>query len=362
MLNMNGLNCENYSLYAKVAEVLDTLLFMHSNPSRKDQFVTVVEFRQVCDKRFLGAAKIWMKDCIKYCICCVEGFVDFVLSCKLGVKVPCGELRGKFLSFPTCLSNQNPSISDYKDFLSPIHDIEKQQLRNHHMSSPMRILKNPIPWIAVLVPIWLCAGFSGHWSFSLLITVVMILSTVFFTFSKHKQVLVSKPVQDETLSSEKAFTRHAEEEVSKQEPDQSETIMETKEAQENEDVHVHNNYLVRSPELYSESETIGHSSEDSDVDWPYSGNLGPSPDCSNGSISDEESLIEIALPSGHYVSPKEEEPKFNLLQKLPDFSSDTIFQQDGLVELLAEINEEENLIEIDISMGSIKCSRLEIEA
>ncbi|CAK9182118.1 unnamed protein product [Ilex paraguariensis] len=261
---MNGLNCENYSLYAKVAEVLDTLLFMHSNPSRKDQFVTVVEFRQVCDKRFLGAAKIWMKDC--------------------------------------------------------------------------------------------------HWSFSLLITVVMILSTVFFTFSKHKQVLVSKPVQDETLSSEKAFTRHAEEEVSKQEPDQSETIMETKEAQENEDVHVHNNYLVRSPELYSESETIGHSSEDSDVDWPYSGNLGPSPDCSNGSISDEESLIEIALPSGHYVSPKEEEPKFNLLQKLPDFSSDTIFQQDGLVELLAEINEEENLIEIDISMGSIKCSRLEIEA
>jgi hypothetical protein len=35
------------------------------------------------------------------------------------------------------------------------------------------------------------------------------------------------------------------------------------------------------------------------------------------------------------------------------------------MELLAELNEmneEENLIEIDISMGSIKCPRFEIEA
>lgn len=68
----------------------------------------------------------------------------------------------------------------------------------------------------------------------------------------------------------------------------------------------------------------------------------------DGSISDEESLIEISLPSGHLMDKHKQ--KFN---------------QQSLMELLAEFNEmfeEENLIEIDISMGSIKCSRFEIEA
>nr|GMC77027.1 Eukaryotic translation initiation factor 3 subunit C like [Ipomoea batatas] len=80
--------------------------------------------------------------------------------------------------------------------------------------------------------------------------------------------------------------------------------------------------------------------EDSDADWPFSSgnNSGHSPHCSSDcSISDEESLIELALPSGHFLG----------LQKPP-------------VDLFAEINEEDNMIEIDISMGSIKCSRFEI--
>jgi hypothetical protein len=37
---------------------------------------------------------------------------------------------------------------------------------------------------------------------------------------------------------------------------------------------------------------------------------------------------------------------------------ESIFRQQGLMELfaeIAEVNEEENLIEIDLSMGSIKC-------
>ncbi|XP_058781682.1 uncharacterized protein LOC131655905 [Vicia villosa] len=66
----------------------------------------------------------------------------------------------------------------------------------------------------------------------------------------------------------------------------------------------------------------------------------------DGSISDEESLIEISLPSGHLMDKHKQE-----------------FNQQRLMELLAEFNEmfeEENLIEIDISMGSIKCSRFEI--
>ncbi|PON87961.1 hypothetical protein TorRG33x02_161630 [Trema orientale] len=116
----------------------------------------------------------------------------------------------------------------------------------------------------------------------------------------------------------------------------------------------------------------------------------------DGSISDEESLIEISLPSGHYVEHRHNHKEahddhdyrnkdlqplmFNLHnqqkknnnnimakdhdQLFPD-SFSNLFKQHSLMELLAEINEmneEENLIEIDISMGSIKCSRFEIQA
>ncbi|KAI3703959.1 hypothetical protein L1987_74158 [Smallanthus sonchifolius] len=77
--------------------------------------------------------------------------------------------------------------------------------------------------------------------------------------------------------------------------------------------------------------------------------------CSDGSISDEESLIEIELPGGHYVGYKEyrdeEEPKYCRRQKSPDS-----------VLWWPEMNEEENMIEIDLSMGSIMCSRFEIKA
>lgn len=125
-------------------------------------------------------------------------------------------------------------------------------------------------------------------------------------------------------------------------------------------------------DLLSESECADDNfttTEESEVEWPFSDRTtAHNPDRSDGSISDEESLIEIALPTGHYVSHKfdddeededEDDMSFHL-QKLSDFQ-----KQKNLVELLAEINdinEEENLIEIDISMGSIKYSRFEIEA
>ncbi|GFY97693.1 hypothetical protein Acr_12g0002340 [Actinidia rufa] len=111
---------------------------------------------------------------------------------------------------------------------------------------------------------------------------------------------------------------------------------------------------------FSESDqSIDESSvtdQDSEAAWPYySGDVDPSPDDSDGSISDEESLIEIALPSGHYVGFEKEEPKLSSQQQQKFHS---------LIEFLAdinEVNEEDNLIEIDISMGSIKCSSFEIE-
>ncbi|KAF8107052.1 hypothetical protein N665_0127s0002 [Sinapis alba] len=68
----------------------------------------------------------------------------------------------------------------------------------------------------------------------------------------------------------------------------------------------------------------------------------------DGTIPDEESLIELSLSSGHYVS--------------QDFMSTiTGYQDIGLTQLLPEF-EDDNLIEIDISIGSIKCSRFQIKA
>ncbi|XP_074588402.1 uncharacterized protein LOC141844262 [Curcuma longa] len=83
------------------------------------------------------------------------------------------------------------------------------------------------------------------------------------------------------------------------------------------------------------------------------------------SISDDENLIEISLPDGHFLAHDETKA---LLKPLPLLSGflpnplqDSVVRQQGLMELLAEINEEENLIEIDIVRGSIKCSRVGIK-
>lgn len=129
-------------------------------------------------------------------------------------------------------------------------------------------------------------------------------------------------------------------------------------------------YLVRSSEeLLSDSESgLDHttSSEDSENDSIFRENLSHSTNYSDGSISDEESLIEIALPTGHYVdskrSPQEQQSWYaGLQQKWPDCSLESHFRQKNWMEMLNEMNEE-NFIEIDLCMGSIKCSRFEIQA
>ncbi|KAK9269470.1 hypothetical protein L1049_001245 [Liquidambar formosana] len=118
-------------------------------------------------------------------------------------------------------------------------------------------------------------------------------------------------------------------------------------------------YLVGSTNLLSDIESGDESttSEDCELNWISTGNLGQSPAISDGSVSDDDdSLIEIALPGQHSVN-LEEGPKQKLLPNSPDFLPESILQQHGLMELLAdehEMNEEENLIEIDISMGMFK--------
>jgi len=77
----------------------------------------------------------------------------------------------------------------------------------------------------------------------------------------------------------------------------------------------------------------------------------------DGTIPDEESLIELSLPSGHYIGHHystmigKQDQKI-MYNNIPDFR---------LIQLSAEY-EDDNLIEIDISIGSIKCSRFQIKA
>lgn len=116
----------------------------------------------------------------------------------------------------------------------------------------------------------------------------------------------------------------------------------------------------------SESECLNpscSSEDDCEVEWP----IFREKDCwSDGSISDEESLIEIAIPTGHYVGgPKKREGHKS--KKMLDFSPHSVSKEDGLMDyfLSDELSgmhncEEDNLIEIDISIGSIKCSRFQI--
>ncbi|CAA7018737.1 unnamed protein product [Microthlaspi erraticum] len=78
----------------------------------------------------------------------------------------------------------------------------------------------------------------------------------------------------------------------------------------------------------------------------------------NGAIPDDESLIELSLPSGQYLGHHYTSNKNNLYvnSKVQDFR---------LFDLFTEFNdftEEDNLIEIDITIGSIKYSRFEIKA
>lgn len=77
----------------------------------------------------------------------------------------------------------------------------------------------------------------------------------------------------------------------------------------------------------------------------------------DGAIPDDESLIELSLPSGHYVEQHNTSKKNNL------YVNNKV--QDGrLFDIFTEFNgfiEEDNLIEIDISIGCIK-SRIEIKA
>ncbi|XP_011016698.1 PREDICTED: uncharacterized protein LOC105120206 [Populus euphratica] len=245
------------------------------------------------------------------------------------------------------------------------------------MASPLcffKIFSLVLPLMFALAPVLILAGFLGYGLLSIFLTsTALILSSLILTFSKQKQTQVQKSVTDEIVMPDQASTSpYIKDVISKPLVLEKEFIAEEEEEDDEEggggggQVDA---YLVRSSQVItSESDCLGRSStsEDSEVEWLFQDKMFQSRDCSDGSISDEDSLIEISLPGGHYICDHEEdEVNYNLQKKLPDFAPGSFFKQHGLMELLAELNEmneEENLIEIDISMGSIKCPRFEIEA
>ncbi|XP_016458366.1 uncharacterized protein LOC107782044 [Nicotiana tabacum] len=179
------------------------------------------------------------------------------------------------------------------------------------MSSSMSLLRNSIPLISILVPPYLLfASFSGYGVISISITTsVLIVSTLAFTFSKQRNSIQKKSVQEVEKQEQEAVpnsqlmeqTPQVKQMVSDQQPQnanfgQVEEILAVKKPG-------NENGVAQILDLYSESSSLGRhssSSEDSDIDWPFSD--------------------------------------------------------------ISDVYEEDNLIEIDISIGSIKCSGFEISA
>ncbi|KAG4139517.1 hypothetical protein ERO13_D07G198400v2 [Gossypium hirsutum] len=230
------------------------------------------------------------------------------------------------------------------------------ELGHDQMGTCLFLLKNPVSWVVVLAPLITSASFFIFGSLSIFFTsTVLILSTVVFILSKRKLKLVVESVEEDIHKSV--------EESSPQIQPEGELNKQNSKDQEGASYdHQIHDCIAKSPDVLSEKECVNDdqlpTTEDSEVDWSFRDNRDGTPDWSD----DEDSLIEISLPGGQY----QPNNKYgSMQQKLPEFMPESIFQQRSLMELLAELNdmnEEENLIEIDISMGSIKYSRFEIEA
>lgn len=233
-------------------------------------------------------------------------------------------------------------------------------------------------WITV--PLALLLLFSSYklvgfmfFSSLLFTSLALLLSTFLLIFWKHKAVPNDELAEGNgfilsTTTSEEKIS-HGRESAVAIAPTPMHKNAETVVTQAKESEEVSDDKCQEEGLFLSTSEEVDHTLSD---------------ECSDGTISDEDSLIEIALPSGHFVghnrhhhhnqNKEESNSKYNnnhnccsLQQKKRELSSahEALFNQQSLMEFLAEfneMNEEDNLIEIDIAMGSIKCSRFEIEA
>ncbi|XP_058070573.1 uncharacterized protein LOC131219453 [Magnolia sinica] len=230
-------------------------------------------------------------------------------------------------------------------------------------SSPSSHFKNQLISFALLLLIFSLLPISLL-SPTFLTFLALILSTVvFFTFIKKKQILQENSIQDDEIPPIQVPQNAPEMEVGLKLQPETDIAELEKETRKEGDVGQIHQPIVGSPDLLSDSEgldLLSSTSNNSEADWSFQYNVGQIPAArSEDSISDDDSLIEIALPGGRYV--RSDEPE-GLWPNSPEFSPEPAFHQHGIMGLLSEINEEDNLIEIDISVGSIKCSRVEIKA
>ncbi|KAJ7963628.1 putative Transmembrane protein, partial [Quillaja saponaria] len=189
--------------------------------------------------------------------------------------------------------------------------------------------------------------FSSSGSSQFLVAVpILLLSTMFLMrFTKKKEIFNKNPVQDKVLKEELEPTQQ--------------NVAQNEATQQSELAKKHQHPTELPPDFPFPPD--GESSRDSNIGENYELSLVDSmnedqrieiSDDSASESDDEDSLIEISLPRSK-ICDLTEEPKQKLQTNLPDFLPESIFRQQGLMELLAEIsemNEEENLIEIDISM------------
>ena len=243
---------------------------------------------------------------------------------------------------------------------------------SYQMLPYLSLFKNPSSWMALL-PLFLLLAGVGFGFFSMLYASLLVaLSTVPFAVSNHKAMSFEKSMQENVIISEEGIS-DPKEDIAPSPLPKNQNVTEPNSDQEEVKDGVVND-TTRSPDLLSESELRDQisTSEESEVEcWPFRENVenqNPACESSDGSISDEESLIEIAITTGHHMGHQKEKPKFiNCSLQHQEFpSEESLVTEQTLMEFLAEFSdmaEEENLIEIDVSVGSIKySSRFEIEA
>ncbi|KAK3415328.1 hypothetical protein EUGRSUZ_H00876 [Eucalyptus grandis] len=204
-------------------------------------------------------------------------------------------------------------------------------------SSIMSSLPNsPVPRFIFLAMLLIVAGFwgSGLLTTVLFASILLVLasSSLFFNLPKQKSVSVEEPV-GATVYTSTPETRL---------PQMNGFEMEKEIPEDNGAFFV--------DEFSARSSTSADSLMESE--------------CIDPSCSSEDDC-EIAIPTGHYVGGQKKR-EVHKLKKMPD-SPYSVCEGNGPMDyfLSDEVSgiyycEEENLIEIDISIGSIKCSRFQI--
>ncbi|CAK7324508.1 unnamed protein product [Dovyalis caffra] len=242
------------------------------------------------------------------------------------------------------------------------------------ISSSLHFFTPSLLFVAVFVASLIFTCFLLYGISTFLVTIsILFLSTIFIVkFSKKKVTVVGISAEEESpicCCPQSILEKEVLEELNPE----VEPIINCDASQQSDACDMHE-YHVEPTDFPSDSDSSDDfpASENFELSWRCSENVGRSIGVSESSISDDDDdddedgdgLIEISLPQNNSVDCNEESKKKSD-SNMPDYLPDSIFRQQGLMELFAEINEvneEENLIEIDLSMGSIKCSRFEIEA